>query len=507
MRSTNSIKNAIVSIITNIIIILIGLVAQAVFVKTLGTEYLGINGLFTNIFSMLAIVELGIGPAIVYSLYKPIAEGNKGKIKSLMLFYKKCYRIVALIVFVIGLAILPFLGNIVGVVTIPESINFLFILFLIDVIASYLLSYKRSILYADQKTYITNLIHIGCLIVMNIAQIAILLYTKNYILYLLIKIICRILENLVITIIANKKYPYIKDKNVENLDDETKTSIFTRVKGLIYHKIGTFVVMGSDNIIISIFFGVTTVGLYSNYLMIINAVSTLFKEIFSSIRASVGNLLIEKDKDKNYSVFKSILMLDSWIFMFACSGILCLIEPFISIWIGHQYLLGFDVLVVLVINLYMQGMREAYNTFKTAGGIFFEDRFVPLVESAVNILASIIFIYFFGLAGVFLGTITSTLILFAYSYPKYVYKMILGRNYIKYIKELVKYIVLAVIPITITAMATRVFDFDNALVNLFINMIIVIIIPNLFYYLVFRKSEEYKYCLNLVKRAIKINKD
>jgi len=309
MRSTNSIKNAIVATIMNGITIIIGFVAQRIFIQTLGTEYLGINGLFTNILSMLGIVELGLGSAIIYHLYKPIAEENKEEIKSLMLFYKMGYRAIGFIIAMIGLLIIPFLPLIVGKITISENITYIYFLFLMDIVASYLLTYKRSILYANQKTYIVNLVHIGYLIIMNVMQLTFLVLTKNYILYLWIKIICRILENIVITLIANHMYAYIKEKKVKKLSKKVRKSIFMKVKGLVYHKIGTFIVLGTDNIIISSFLCVTTVGLYSNYNLIIQALNNLFSQIFNSITASVGNLLVEEDKKKSYQVYKNILFL------------------------------------------------------------------------------------------------------------------------------------------------------------------------------------------------------
>ena len=225
MRTSNSIKNTIVSILMSAITILIGLITQKIFIEMLGTEYLGLNGLFTNILSMLAIAELGIGSAIIYSLYKPIAENNETKIKSLIEFYKKSYRIIAIIVLIIGLAVMPFLNIIVGETEIKENINILYLLFLFDTVASYLLTYKRSILYANQKTYIINIIHILYLILMNSLQIIMLIITKNYIIYLSIKIVFRILENVIITMIANRMYPYIKEKDIEPIDFETKKNI------------------------------------------------------------------------------------------------------------------------------------------------------------------------------------------------------------------------------------------------------------------------------------------
>lgn len=498
MRSQNSIKNTVVSILMSIITILIGLVTQKIFIKILGTEYLGINGLFTNILSMLAIAELGIGSAIIYSLYKPIAQNDKEKIKSLIGFYKKSYRIIALIVAIIGICVVPFLEKIVGQTDIQESITFLYLLFLFDTVVSYLLTYKRSILYASQKTYIINIVHILYLVLMNILQIVILVLTKNYIAYLVIKIIFRIIENVVITIIANKMYPYIKGKNVKEIDKQTKKSIILKVKGLIFHKIGSFVVLGSDNIIISTFLGVATVGLYSNYNTILQAVNNLFSQVFSSITASVGNLLVEKEKEKSYRIYKNMLFINSWMYNFSAIAILCLMEPFIKIWIGGQYLLSYGVLIILSINFYVQGMRKTSNTFKEAAGIFHEDRFVPIMESIINIVASIAFLKIWGLAGVFLGTVTSSLILFLYSYPVYVYKKLFNRTYWQFLKEHSKYLMISAICGIITVVITKNIKLNNNFIQLILNGIIVVIVPNLLQYLIFRKREEFEYTKSMV---------
>lgn len=506
MRSSNSVKNAIVAFIMNIITILIGFVSQKVFINILGTEYLGINGLFSNILSMLAIAELGIGSAIVYNLYKPVAHDDKERIKSLMLFYKNSYRLIAIIIFVIGIFIIPFLGFFIGEVNIHDNINYIYILFLIDTIASYLLTYKRSILYANQKTYITNIVHIGYLIFMNAFQIIFLIFTSNYIVYLFIKIIFRILENIVITIIANRKYPFIKEKDVKPIEKNIKKDIYTKVKGLIFHKVSTVVVLGTDNIVISKFLGVATVGLYSNYNLIIQAILNLFLQVFSSITASVGNLLVENDSKKSYKIYKNMLFMNAWLFTFASAGILCIMEPFVKVWIGEEYILPTGVLIVLVINMYVQGMRRTCNTFKEAAGVFYEDRYVPIIEAIVNIVASIIFVNIFGLAGVFIGTILSTTIVFLYSYPIFVYKPLFKRTYSQYIKDYVPYIIVSIFAVTLSYILTNLFIINNEMLQIIINLLVVLIVPNIIYIFTFYKTEEFNYYKELISNMIKSRK-
>ena len=499
MRSENSIKSAISAVVSNILVISIGFISQAVFVKTLGNGYLGINGLFNNILSMLAIVEMGFGSAIIVNLYKPVANQNYEKIKSLLAYYKKIYRIIAAIVTIIGIILLPFLKNIVGEVDIRESVQFIFVLYLIDTIASYLLTYKRSILHANQKNYIINIVHMLYLLIMNVFQMLYLIIYKDFIGYLIIKILCRIIENIIITIISNKKYPYIKEKNVKPIDTKQKKSILIRVKGLFFHKIGTFLVLGSDNIIISMMpnLGIAYVGLYSNYSLIINAITNLFGQIFTSLTSSVGNLLIENNGEKTFKVYKSTLLLNSWLYTYASISVYFISKPFISIWIGNEYLLDNLVVLVLVVNLYINGMRRTYNLFKEAAGIYYQDRFVPIIESVVNIIVSIILANFIGLAGVFMGTIASNMVLFIFSFPKFVYKKILHGKINNYIKENIYYGCLFLISFILTYGILCFINIDNNIILIIVYSIVCFIVPNTIFFVAKRKSDEFQYYINI----------
>lgn len=493
MRKKNSVKNMIASFASNIVTIIIGLIAQAIFIKILGTEYLGLNGLFSNIISMLAIVELGVGNAIIYNLYKPIAENNIEKIKSLMQFYKKSYRIIGFIVLLIGLVLIPFLPFLIEEVTIDINIVLVFLLFLLDTVCSYFLSYKRSILYANQKNYLVNFIHIIYTILLNTLQLIVLFFTKNYYLYLGLKIIMRIMENLFITIVANKMYSYLKNTAVEPLDKNTEKDIFKKVKALFFHKIGSFVVLGTDNIIISRFLGLVTVGLYSNYYMIINAVQTIFGQVIQSTTASIGNLLVTETKEKQFDVFKKIRFINFWIACFSSIAVLVVMDSFIRIWLGKEYLLATAVLIVLVFNLFQKLMRNTYVSFKEAAGIYYEDRFVPLVESLLNIIFSILLVKQFGLVGVFVGTIISGFALWCYSYPKYVYKKLFARNYIDYTKETLGYILLFLVLASGTYFIASFIHFHNVYFEFLAHAFVSLIVPNFILLLIFYKNENFKY--------------
>ncbi len=498
MRTKNSIKNTSVSFITNLLTIVIGLIAQAIFIKILGSEYLGINGLFSNIISMLGIVELGVGSAIIYHLYKPIAEEDIKKVKALMNFYKKCYTIIALIILTIGLMITPYLNLFIEEVTIDINISLVYILFIIEIVCSYLLSYKRSIINANQKNYLVNFIHIGYLVILNILEIIILVLTKNYYLYLGIKIGMRILENVGVTLLANKLYPYLKNNN-EKLDENTKKDIFQKVKALFFHKIGGFIVLGTDNIIISKFIGIIEVGLYSNYYMIIDAVEKLFGQVIKVITPSVGNMLVKESSEKSFEIFKRVRFLNFWIATFSGISLLVVMNSFITVWIGSKYLLATCVLIVLVLNYYAKSMRSCHMIFKEAAGIYYEDRYIPLLESVLNIVASLILLKYFGLAGIFMGTIISSLALYCISYPKYVYKKLFNRSYLNYTKETLGYLSIFLVLAVITFKISRLIVINNAFLSLIINCLIAVVIPNLVLLIIFWHTDNFKYYLNLLK--------
>jgi O-antigen/teichoic acid export membrane protein len=503
MRTVSSIRNIAASTLSSLLTIVIGFFAQRIFVQYLGLEYLGLNGLFLNIVSMLAVVELGVGLAITYSLYKPLAHGDTSTVKSLMQFYKKCYRFIAIIVAAIGLVIMPFLGIIVGDVSIQESIYFIYGLFLLDVILSYLLTYKRSILYADQKNYIVNTVHTGYTVTVNILQIVILVLTANFILYLLIKIGMRVIENVILNTIVSKRYPLLKEKNIAPLDNDIKQDIFKKTRALFFHKIASFVVLGSDNIIISVFLGITTVGLYANYFLVLSAVSTLVSQVFSAITASVGNLLVTSTAEKSHEVYRRVRFANFWLAAFVSIGLLVSMDSFVKVWIGEQFILPLGVLIALAINLYLNLFRSALGSFKEAAAIFHEDRFVPIVESIVNIVAAIVLLYFFGLAGVFMGTICSNFVLHLFSYPRYVYTKLFKRSYAEYYREFSSYLIVALLVGVITFGISRMVIVENSILQLVTNVTISLVVPNVLFYVLYRKSDEFNYFEVLVGKMIR----
>ncbi|PKL31556.1 hypothetical protein CVV43_01650 [Candidatus Saccharibacteria bacterium HGW-Saccharibacteria-1] len=495
--------NAISALVLSTFTIVLSFIAQRVFASTLSLEYMGINGLFTNITTMLGIVELGLGSAIIFHLYKPIKDKDEHQITSLLNFYRNGYRVVAALIAMLGLAILPFITLITGEVTINENIYIIFILFIIDIICSYLLTYKRSLLYADQKNYIINMAHLGYVAIMNSAQIVWLISTHNYYGYLLIKIIVRILENTVLTLIINKRYQFNINKDSNQIEISTRNDIIKKIKGLFFHKIGTFIVFGSDNIIISIFLGIRTVGLFNNYYIIISAIQSVNNQIFGAITTTIGNLVASDNEEKLFITYRRMGFINFWIASIMSLGFLLAANPFMTLWLGKQYLLTNSVVIALSINLFLQIMRSSNNSFKEAAGIFHEDRLIPIYESLINITASIIFLRYFGLAGVFMGTIVSNAFILFYSYPKFIYKKLFDKNYVQYFKELLLYIILASITAAISVVTLKALTIESITTQLAAAVLAALILPSLVLAIFYRKSEELNYFKRIAKKVLR----
>ncbi|MCR0206930.1 hypothetical protein MKC66_19645 [[Clostridium] innocuum] len=475
MRTINSIKNIAFSLLLSVTTLIFGFIAQSFFIKTLGIEYTGLNGVFTSIISVLSIAELGIGSAIIYHLYKPIYENNIEEIKILMHFYKKAYRLIALVVFVLGIVILPFITFFVEASLIKENIYILFLLYIIDASSSYLLAYKRSIIYANQKNRIIDLVHLLYVILLNSLQIIILIYTQNFLFYLFLKIVFRVLENLIISKIANNLYSFLKEnENIGKIKVQTRNEIIKMVKGQLFHQIAGTIVSSTDTMIISTFLSLKFAGIYSNYVMITTAAHTILSQIFTALTASIGNLLVEKNTEKSYFYYRIINHINFMLYSLASIGIFFCINIFIDLWLGsNKFLLPKLWVLFFSFNFFLQGMRKTIQVFAIAAGICYENRYVPILESIVNLIASLLLVFNFGMNGVTVGTIISTLVLYLYGFPKYIYAPLFEKQKKQFIKEffisILKYIVIFIIEFIIISFINQSFTF-NPIIQLIVNI-------------------------------------
>lgn len=499
-RTENSIINSAMSIVTQVLTVVLNFAVKTVFIKMLNDEYLGVNGLFTNIITMLSLADLGIGIAIPYSLYKPLAKKDEHKINVLMNFYKKVYTIIGIAVLLIGLSLTPFLGLIIK--DIPKNVphlSLIYILFVIHSASSYFFVYKKFLIDSDQKGYITSRIIFTFSTLLSIIQIILLITTKNYILFLLSSIILVIIQNIYISSKANKLYPFIKNKTDEKLEKEDMEGIKKNVSSLFIYKVGTVIMNGTDNIIISKFIGLIIVGFYSNYVLIINSITTVLNQIFNAITSSIGNLVVTTNKKRSKEVYDNLNFANFWLYALFGVCIIVLINPFINIWIGKKYVMGFSIVFLLVLNFYVLGMQSVTNSFRNAYGLFWIAKYRPIIMVIINIVISVVLVQFIGIEGVLIGTLISRLVTTAWLDPyivhKYGFEISPKSYYIDYLKYLVIFIAISTILNYFVSMVAI-----NNIFILILIAILVVISVNVILVLLFFKTSEFNYFYDKIKK-------
>lgn len=499
MRIENSLKNMFFGLSGQIISIVLGFVVRTVFIYSLGIEYLGVEGLFSSILIMLSLANLGFDTAMVYSLYKPLADNDRNKTQALMNLYKKAYRIIGIIVLLIGLSISPFIPYLINGETKISNITIIYFLFLINSVSSYYFVYKQSIIIADQRSYLISKIHCVFTILTNIIQIILLVGTKNYIVVLSAQIIVRIIENIYIANQANKLYPFLREKSNAMLSGEDRKLFFENLYALLLYRISGVVINGTDNIIISVFVGITAVGTYSNYLLVIATLSTLLSYIFSSVTASVGNLNVKENAEKKYFIFRVIYFSNFWFFGLCTIFLWNLMNPFITLWLGQQYLFDKFVVFCILLNFFTTGMQNAATTYRDTTGLFRRGKYRPLIAAFINIVVSIILVKELGIAGVFLGTVISRLCTYFWYDPYVIYTFVFQKRLSAYFIRYVCYVLLVFVSAIIIDILGSTFNVET-FESLVIRGILCLVIPNLLFITVFRKTEEYIFLLHILKQ-------
>lgn len=497
-RTEYSMVNTSVALFAQVSAILMGFFTRVVFTRTLSEGYVGINGLFTDILNILSLSELGVGTAITYALYGPIARKDYEKQKILMRLFRLFYRVTALIVLIAGLLIIPFLDVLMKDRPDVDHLVLIYLLYLLNSVVSYLLIYKKTLVDAHQMSYITVLYHNGFLVLQDICQIVILLCTKNFILFLMIAVFCTFLGNVCMSRKADKMFPYLKEPCDGHLPKEEKQQIVRNVKAMMMHKIGTVAVSNTDNLLISSFVGVISAGIYSNYYLLIGSIRQILDQVLQGVAASVGNLGETEEKQKVQRVFQEIFFGGYWLYGLAGICLLELLNPFVELAFGRKYLFDFPVVLILCINFFLNGTRKATLIFKESMGVFWYDRYKSIIEAILNLITSILFVLHFGITGVFMGTITSTVLTSLWVEPYVLYKYRFQKSAVPFfLKYALNLIVMGSVWV-ITDLCCR--QIEGMLIfQLIIRLGICAIIPNLLLWLLYKNSEEYKELEKIVK--------
>lgn len=400
---------------------LVSFFTRRIFVSILTQEYLGLDGTFSNILSILSLAELGIGGAFTYSLYRPLAQEDHRQIRAVMALYRRVYGVVGLVVAVAGCGLTPFLPVLVRDLPGIPHIHLIYLLFVANSALSYFFVYKQSLMIADQRQYIVTTCHYSMNILLRALQALFLCLTQNYFVYLAIQLSSTVAENLILSCRANRLYPYLKTEKAPPLAPHVKKEIVRNTRAMLFHKLGSTVVFGTDNLLISIFVGAVQVGLYSNYLMVVNGVNSVIHQLFHTLTASVGNLGATEDTAHAVAVFRRANFAAGWIYGFATICLTLLLNPFIELWVGSDYLFSQELVVIIAVNFYVGGMRSTVHTFRSAYGLYWHYRYAPVVESLVNAAASAMLAVPFGVAGILVGTVVSTMTVCFWTEPYVVF--------------------------------------------------------------------------------------
>lgn len=473
-------------------------VSRTVFIKFLTAEYLGISGLFSNVLTVLSFAELGIGDAMTYAMYKPVKEDNRKLVNQLMVVYKKAYTGIAVVVGAIGLGLSFFLSFIIAEPPdIPESLQLIFWLYVVNNMASYILTYKKSILIAYQENYIVSEVQQIASLIQQIAQMIVLCFTKQYILYLIIQILCTILNNIIISVVVKKRYPWINEKDGEELPQEVSKEIFKNVKALSISKIAGVVSNGSDNIIISKFVGLSSVGVASNYTMIINSLNGILWNGLSSLTSSFGNFNVDSTIGQRRKLFNELFLCSYWLYGFMTIGIITLANSFVQLWVGSNYLVPQGVVLALVLITYISGVNFPVYTYQSTLGMFDKMKIPYVLFAVFNILLSILLGKNWGLFGVYIATSITRLCTSEVLSGYYVYRYGLKLSPLKYLKKYVIYFLILILNILVTNYAVSLVQIAG-IIGFSIKVVTCTVVCNAIYFVCFFRTTEFR---NLLIRA------
>ena len=499
---SNAIKTSVFAFGQQFVQIFITFAYRTVFLMFLSKEYLGINGLFTNILQLFSLAELGIGSAITYSMYKPFSERDIKKINSLICFYKRIYNILALVILVLGICFYPFIKYTVNISEVPPDVNLtvVYFLFVAQSVVTYLFVYKQSILMADQQNHVISLFNTILQVVSYVVKIVLLIITRKYERVLFSDVLTNLIINFVFGLMISKKYNEVF-KGKEKISTDERSTIYKNTAALLCHKVGTIVVSATDNIILSKFASLISVGLYSNYATITLAVTNLTTRLFSNLIPTVASYVLNKSKEESYDLFKRMVFLNQWVACFTTSALFLLINPFINIWLDETFLLPQFVVVWICIQHYMQVTNLTANVFLNGCGLFMRDKIRPLIESVLNIVISIILVKKLGIAGVFIGTVVSGLLTYYWRTPFLIFKHHFKSNFIRYWKTQIGWFLLTA---TISGLGQMILQgLSDGFFEFVLRVIIVVVFVNFIVLLFTFRKNEFKYYLGVLKQKFK----
>ncbi len=492
-RTQKSVRNIAFSIGYQFVTLISNFLIKTVLIKNLGIQYTGVSALFTDILAVLSVAELGFSTAVSYALYRPLYEKDDVQIAKLMRLYQKIYRIVFSAVVAAGIVCLIFLKYIVkDVPDIKENIHVIFIFFILKTGVSYLFVYKATLIEANQEKHIVSAIGMVVCILTAISETVAIAVFKSYIGYLAVMVTMVIVQNVIISSVANHRYPMLKNECSESLSLYERKEIFKNVRALAIYKISGALQRGVDSVIISAMLGTSLVGFLSYYKMIVNNVDSLFGQVFEAIKPSVGNLAASENSERQYTVFKKMCFLSFAIGNFIAVSLITLMNPFIALWLGSKYLLGMNVVIMLAADIYIITMVRPYESFRNANALFVQGKYRPAVMVILNIVLSIGLANKWGLTGVLFATVAARLLTHVWYDPWLIYRKVFYKPFSQYIKMKIFYLLTVTVNCVLVYAICNIISFSNQWVEFCLKALLCVLIPNLVLIALYHNNSEFK---------------
>jgi O-antigen/teichoic acid export membrane protein len=500
-RSKRAVINVIVSIVNKIVVMLMPFIVRSVAIYTIGIQYLGVDSLFGSILTMLNLSDLGFSSAVVFSMYKPIAENDDIKVKAILTFYKKIYRIIGIFILIVGLILVPFLDWLIpNGEKYPSDINIqlVYIILLINTSLSYLMfAYKSSILVATMRNDIESTIDMIRSVALNVIRVVILLLFKNYYFYIIILPIITIVTNVIRCRIVDNRFPqYIGNEVLKKCD---KYEIITRVGALIGNRIGSVVFSSVDTIVISRFLGLTILAQYTNYYTIFAAVYGIESTVFTAIQSVIGNVMAEDSVD-NYRIFEKLFIINSIISIFCTCCFVILYQPFIRIWVGTDNLLHDSIPLLLAAYFYIRSIGKTCFVFYEAAGLWKADFLKPYLSVLFNIVSNLMLVRIIGLPGVIISSILAIIVVELPWETRVIFKNIFPKKIMKYIVELIKSLVIcSVLGLVLYFIGMYL---PLGVIGIVIRIGVVMVLCTLVFGVLIRYVMSYEFITSIIKRFI-----
>ena len=492
-------KNFLTGMFQKVLALVCTFISRKIFIIYIGIEYLGINSLFANILSMLSLADLGFGVAMSYSFYKPLSEHDEERVGLLISFYKRVYNVIALLILSVGMALMPFLRFFVNLESDIPYLHLYYFVFLLQTVFSYLFVYKATLLNADQKSYVINRISSAANFLKTVAQIISIVIFKKYIVFILIQVVSILIQNAAVSFKADKFFPYIRKSYGKKIDGKLKKEISENMGSMFLYKLSSVMMNSIDSILISKLIGTVILGMYSNYLEVINGLFLFLNILFSSVTASVGNIVARNENEKSLLVFKTLQMLS---FYFSSLIITCLVlsyQHFITLWLGAEYLLDTKVVYAACLNFYLSICVMPLWSYREACGIYVRTKYIMLIAAALNLILSVALGMAIGLSGIILASVISRCATYIWFEPKVLFSTVFKRSSKSYFLAFLLNFLFLILIVLFVSQLQRL-QFSVSWLTFILENSVACILISLLYLLFFHKRDEFLYLKSIFLR-------